>query len=90
MKLPEFQRQFVWRNIQVMELYDSLRQGFPIGSFLAMNSKVGAELAPREFMVSSKGASTVNPTSLILDGQQRITAGLILQYGPSSLGINEY
>ena len=32
--LPAIQREFVWSADQVTQLFDSLMQGYPIGSFL--------------------------------------------------------
>ena len=33
-RLPELQREYVWRPTQVAKLVDSLYQGFPVGSLL--------------------------------------------------------
>lgn len=33
-KLPAFQRDFKWSRSQVVLLFDSIRQGYPIGSFI--------------------------------------------------------
>ena len=32
-KLPAFQREWKWKTSQVILLFDSLRQGFPVGGF---------------------------------------------------------
>jgi uncharacterized protein with ParB-like and HNH nuclease domain len=32
--LPAIQREFVWKPEQIARLFDSLMQGYPIGSFL--------------------------------------------------------
>ncbi len=32
--LPAIQREFVWKPEQIYKLFDSLLQGFPVGSFL--------------------------------------------------------
>lgn len=32
--LPAIQREFVWREDRVCQLFDSLMQGYPIGQFL--------------------------------------------------------
>ncbi len=32
--LPAIQREFVWKPNQICELFDSLMQGFPFGTFL--------------------------------------------------------
>ncbi len=33
--LPDIQREFVWSPEQVVKLFDSLMNGYPIGSFLS-------------------------------------------------------
>lgn len=87
LKLPAFQRDWKWKPSQVMLLLDSLRQGFPIGSFLFLQSSPTVELAPRDFKGSSPVAHKAQTEELVLDGQQRITAGLELFFGE---GANHY
>lgn len=90
-KLPAFQRRWKWSTRQVMSLYESLRLGYPIGSFLFLTSPEGEKLSPRSFHGSGKRASS-NPVneSLVLDGQQRITAGLAIYYGLDEVEGSEY
>src|SRR5258708_20697992 len=80
LKLPAFQREWKWKRKQVMELFDSLRNQYPIGSFLT--AKVGAELnlSPRTFAFTGDAAEKGSPAHVVLDGQQRITAGIQLFY----------
>ncbi|WP_211828656.1 GmrSD restriction endonuclease domain-containing protein [Kistimonas asteriae] len=90
-KLPAFQRKWKWSNKQVMSLYDSLRLGFPIGSFLFLTSNDGSKLGPRSFYgAGNKAAHKEECESLILDGQQRITAGLSILYGLDDAEGSEY
>ncbi|HEV2080006.1 MAG TPA: DUF262 domain-containing protein, partial [Allosphingosinicella sp.] len=84
LKLPAFQRDWKWKQNQVILLFDSLRQGFPIGSFLFIQSNPTVDLAPRAFRGAQKGADQAKADELVLDGQQRITAGLELFHGESS------
>ena len=90
-KLPEFQRKWKWSSRQVMSLYESLRLGYPIGSFLFLSSEVGEKLHPRSFYGAGKKAAN-NPEheSLVLDGQQRITAGMSIYYGLDDAEGSEY
>lgn len=37
-RLPKFQRDFVWTRQQVLDLLDSIARGYPIGSFLLWKS----------------------------------------------------
>ena len=87
LKLPAFQREWKWKPSQVMLLLDSLRQGFPIGSFLFLQANPTVDLAPREFKGSADGAGPAPAEELVLDGQQRITAGLELFFDK---GANHY
>ena len=90
-KLPAFQRKWKWTNKQVMSLFDSLRLGYPIGAFLFLTSEDGTRLGPRSFYGTGKKASSnLKFESLILDGQQRITAGLSLYYGLEEVEGSEY
>jgi hypothetical protein len=81
LKLPAFQRDWKWRPQQVALLFDSLRQGFPIGSFLFMEPAIEIDFSPRTFRGARDGSKDARTTALVLDGQQRITAGLELFYG---------
>lgn len=80
-KLPAFQRSFKWKPKNVMLLFDSLRQNFPIGSFLMMKGDGPINFSPRSFEFSSSLSEKEGHDHLILDGQQRITSGIILFYG---------
>ncbi|QQQ01890.1 DUF262 domain-containing protein [Lysobacter enzymogenes] len=73
-KLPKFQRPFVWKRTDMLNLLDSIYKGYPIGSLLMWNSSQrltsersisGLELNDREL--------TSYPTNYLLDGQQRLT-----------------
>jgi len=80
-KLPAFQRKWKWSKKQVMALYESLRQGYPIGSFLFMTSEQSEKLNPKNFYGSRRNDSLKSNDALVLDGQQRITAGISIFYG---------
>lgn len=81
-KLPAFQRKWKWTSNQVISLYNSLRLNYPIGSLLFLTSDAGAKLDPRAFYgAGPKANSNAIQESLVLDGQQRITAGLSIYYG---------
>lgn len=81
-KLPAFQRRWRWTSNQVISLYNSLRLSYPIGSFLFLTSDAGEKLGPRAFYGAGPRANAnTEQESLVLDGQQRITAGLSICYG---------
>ena len=86
MTIPQFQRQFIWRESQVRLLIDSISRAYPIGSLLLLDKKPELPLASRDieaeirdgyppkdsFMADSRGRAEVE--SYILDGQQRTTS----------------
>ena len=73
-KLPMFQREFVWEKEQSAKLIDSILKGFPIGTFIFWKTReelrsykeVGNHVLPD----TPKG----DYVQYILDGQQRITS----------------
>lgn len=78
LQLPAFQREWKWERNKVISLYDSLRKRFPIGSFLFLDASSEYDLSPRPYEGSS---AKFGPVRLTLDGQQRITSGVILVHG---------
>lgn len=84
LKLPAFQRDWAWKAKQTAALFDSIRLSFPIGAFLFSSISLPIDLGPRSFRFSSRSAKEENTDYLVLDGQQRITAGVQLFYGTSS------
>lgn len=81
LQLPAFQRDWKWERNKVISLYDSLRKHFPIGSFLFLDASPEYDLSPRPYEGSP---ARLKPSRLTLDGQQRITSGIILLHGTSS------
>jgi hypothetical protein len=67
--LPEIQRPFVWKNVRVRDLFDSMYQGFPIGYLLFWDT--GARPDTRQIGTDSKQRV---PKRVIVDGQQRLTS----------------
>jgi hypothetical protein len=74
-RLPPFQREFVWSPPKVISLMDSIYKGFPIGSFFYWK-------ADRKYVTlfrDIEGLSLPSPAPdqelfFILDGQQRLTS----------------
>lgn len=74
-----------------MSFYDSLRLGYPIGALLFLTSDEGHKLGPRSFHGAGKVAENKSDhKSLVLDGQQRITAALSIYYGLEDVDGSEY
>ncbi|MGB7985404.1 MAG: DUF262 domain-containing protein [Terracidiphilus sp.] len=73
-KIPAFQRHFVWKTWQVIELLDSIYNDYPIGSILLWNShdKLKATRNICGFDIPDRPESY--PVNYVLDGQQRLSA----------------
>lgn len=62
--IPEIQRPFVWKATQVRDLIDSLYKGYPVGYIVTSKSS----------NVRLKNGQRSGGETMIIDGQQRITA----------------
>ena len=72
MKMPSFQRNFVWDHNQQKELIASILSGIPSGGFLAYNGEINLNV--KRIGVDSRTTFSGNPNDLyLLDGQQRVT-----------------
>lgn len=72
-KIPVFQREYVWDDEQIMSLLDSIYRGFPVGSLLLWSTK---EALKHERNVGGFELPTTPedyPVNYVLDGQQRLT-----------------
>lgn len=74
-KLPRFQRPFVWEQDDVINLLDSIYRGYPIGSLLIWNSSTPLknERNIYDLKIDTEQSSGY-PTNYLLDGQQRLTS----------------
>ena len=72
--LPEFQRPFVWKRRQILELMDSIYRNYPIGSLLVWEStqKLASKRSIADLAVAERSAKY--PVNYLLDGQQRLSA----------------
>lgn len=62
--IPEIQRPFVWDNTKVRDLVDSLYNGYPTGYLITWKNPD----------VKIKGGGTAEGKTVLIDGQQRVTA----------------
>lgn len=72
--IPEIQRDFVWTKNKIIDLLDSIKKHYPIGSFLIC--KVPAKMVKhiRESTVLPKFDSKINKECyIVVDGQQRLS-----------------
>jgi hypothetical protein len=80
--IPSFQRLFVWDHEHIVSLWDSIFQGYPVGTIIYwktplhinIHRRVGGLFLPR-------GDDGRKNHAYILDGQQRATALFIAFYG---------
>lgn len=71
LRLPEIQRQYVWRATRVRDLLDSLYRGYPSGSILMWETD---EAVPTRDFAIAQDATAFAGRKLLLDGQQRLTS----------------
>lgn len=62
--IPEIQRPFVWDSIKVRDLVDSLYHGYPTGYLITWKNPD----------VKIKGGGVAEGKTVLIDGQQRVTA----------------
>lgn len=71
-RVPRFQRTFVWKQADLLALLDSILRGFPIGSILVWDTEDNVEstkhIGPVEI-----GPSPGGMVGYLLDGQQRVS-----------------
>jgi hypothetical protein len=83
-RVPAFQREFVWKEKQVLELLESVAEGYPIGSILLWNVDTKMlRIAPTE-ATSFPSVEEKFPTNYVLDGMQRLST----LYGVFHFGIS--
>lgn len=73
-RIPAFQRGFVWEMDRVAHLLDSIYKGYPFGSLLFWRTKQKLEVERKlgTFMLPEPQAEY--PIDYVLDGQQRLTS----------------
>lgn len=80
-KLPMFQREFVWDKEQSAKLIDSILKGYPIGTFILWKTKETLrsvkDIGYHKLPDTPKG----DYAQYILDGQQRITSLYAIRKG---------
>ena len=74
-QLPDFQRGWVWDDHHIRSLIASVSLSFPIGAIMTLET--GGEdvsFKPRPIEGSDESLRQVDPDTLVLDGQQRLTS----------------
>jgi uncharacterized protein with ParB-like and HNH nuclease domain len=90
--VPIFQRDFVWKTNQMINLFDSISKGYPIGSLLFWSPE-------KKYRTMSTMAiyelNSATKNIYVLDGSQRITTifGVLsnpLKYNKSERDLKDY
>ena len=71
-RVPRFQRAFVWKQTDLHALLDSVLRGFPIGSILVWDTEETIETTERVGPVEVE-ARPAGLVGYLLDGQQRVS-----------------
>lgn len=72
-KIPKFQRGFVWDEEQILTLLESIYQGYPIGSVLFWLSEQPMKSEKNVGGFDLPETPEKYPRNYVLDGQQRLT-----------------
>lgn len=74
LRLPAFQRPARWRAPHVLELFDSIQRGYPIGTLLFGERPAAAGDGRTEFGAFRGDAPERHDALWVVDGQQRLSA----------------
>lgn len=72
-KVPQFQRKFVWNEEQALKLLDSIASNYPAGSLLLWRTKNSLAVERNIGAFKLPETDDMSPTDYVLDGQQRLT-----------------
>ncbi|ELY5851361.1 DUF262 domain-containing protein, partial [Cronobacter turicensis] len=81
--IPQFQRDFTWKEAQTKLLVDSIARNYPIGSLLILGKNediplvsrpIHAFFEPEEDVTIDSSINYKNEAYYVLDGQQRLTS----------------
>jgi len=88
MRIPDFQRAFVWGRDEVLELLDSINNGYPIGSFLIWKTTERlAERNPASLHLQSPQENS--ELDYLLDGQQRLVTIYAILTNSLQIGVKK-
>jgi hypothetical protein len=74
LRIPAFQREFVWKNSQIIELLESVKLGYPVGSLLLWYVESKILKIASGTRNSFPDLDERYPTTFILDGMQRLSS----------------
>lgn len=73
-KIPAFQRAYVWKQDQILDLMDSIIKNYPIGSILLWSTTEKLRHTRNIAGYSIPDNAEEYPVNYVLDGQQRISS----------------
>ncbi len=73
-KLPDFQRSWVWDEERIRSLIASVSLAFPVGALMTLEAGGAVEFKARPVQGAPDDAETHVAHHLLLDGQQRMTS----------------
>lgn len=73
-RIPAFQRNFVWEPDQVAFLLDSIYKGFPIGTIILWKTETRLKAEKKMGHFNLPEPQKNYPVNYVLDGQQRLTS----------------
>jgi hypothetical protein len=73
-KIPKFQRDFVWTKDQTARLIDSIIKGYPIGTFIFWQTQDELRHFKEIGNITLPSTPVGSTVKYVLDGQQRITS----------------
>ena len=73
-QLPDFQRSWAWDIDRIVSFIASASRSFPVGALMALESGGDVQFKPRPIEGAPGNLDQVLPSSLLLDGQQRMTS----------------
>ena len=79
--LPDLQRPFVWEDTKVRDLLDSLFVGFPVGTLVLWHTS-----SDKEARALGAERPGLRATTLVIDGQQRLTSLYAVMRGVEVVG----
>lgn len=72
-KIPVFQRDYIWTDEQIISLLDSIYRGYPVGSLLMWSTREELKHERNVGGFALPKTPEDYPVNYILDGQQRLT-----------------
>ncbi len=82
--LPELQRPFIWKDVKVRDLFDSMLHGYPIGYLMLWECPA----LEKKKTIGTEGHSFDAPKEVIIDGQQRLTSLYAVMKGKKVMNSN--